>query len=118
MKTKCWIMILAVLLLVSGFFAIMLSRGSQDAQAVQIWSEGKLLHTLPLAVDTQIVVETDRGSNTVTVRDGKVAVTAADCPDHYCMKRGFCDGGSQIVCLPNRLVLKFTKAASIDGISG
>ena len=118
MKTKYWIMILAVLLLVSAFFAVLLSRVGQDAQTVEVWSEGELLHTLPLAVDTQIIVETTRGSNTVTVRDGKVAVTAADCPDHYCMKRGFCDGGSGIVCLPNRLVLKFTKAAPIDGVSG
>ena len=118
MKTKYWIMILAVLLLVSGFFAIMLSRGSQDAQAVQIWSEGKLLHTLPLAVDTQIVVETDRGSNTVTVRDGKVAVTAADCPDHYCVRQGFCNSGAQIVCLPHKLVITFLGETEIDGAVG
>ena len=117
MKTKFWILILAALLVVS-LGAAWLLRGETDAQAVQVYSEGKLLYTLPLGVDTQVTVETERGCNTITVQDGKVAVTAADCPDGYCMARGFCDGGSQIVCLPNRLVLKFVKDAPLDGISG
>ena len=58
------------------------------------------------------------GTNTVTVRDGKVAVTQADCPDHYCMDRGWCDSGTPIVCLPNRLVLKFVGKQTVDGAVG
>ena len=117
MKTKFWILILAALLAVS-LAAAWLLQGKQDAQAVQVYSEGKLLYTLPLSQDAQVTVETARGCNTITVQDGKVAVTAADCPDGYCMARGFCHGGSQIVCLPNRLVLKFTGEAPLDGVSG
>lgn len=116
MKTRYWVLILAALLVLSVVAGLLLNN-RKEARAVEVWSEGELLYTLPLSVDTQILVETDRGSNTVTVRDSKVAVTEADCPDHYCMQRGFCSGGSQIVCLPNRLVLKFTEAAPIDGIS-
>lgn len=117
MKTKYWIIAIAALLLLSIGAGLLLYH-NKEAAAVQVYSQGKLLYTLPLSVDTTVTVETDRGTNTVTVKDGKVAVTAADCPDHYCMKRGWCSGGTQIVCLPNRLVLEFTDSGTIDGISG
>ena len=65
-----------------------------------------------------MTVESTQGTNIVTVRDGAVAVTSADCPDHYCMQRGFCSGGTEIVCLPNRLVLRFVGQQEIDGIVG
>jgi len=116
-KTRYWVMIIAALLLLSVGTALLLYN-NKEASAVKIYSEGKLLYTLPLSQDTSVTVETDRGTNTVTVRDGKVAVTAADCPDHYCMDRGFCSSGPQIVCLPNRLVIKFTDSGTTDGISG
>jgi len=117
MKTKYWIIVIAALLLLSVGASLLLYN-NKEASAVQVYSEGKLLYTLPLSQDTTVTVETDRGTNTVTIKNGKVAVTDADCPDHYCMKRGFCSGGAQIVCLPNRLVLQFTDKAPIDGISG
>lgn len=117
MKTKLWIAILAAVLAVSLALSVFLLWPKQ-AQAVEVWSEGKLLRVLPLSVDTQLTVESANGTNVVTVRDGKVAVTEADCPDHYCMDRGWCAGGAQIVCLPNRLVLKFLQDQPIDGVTG
>ena len=53
-----------------------------------------------------------------TLAGGKIAVTAADCPDGYCMDRGFCDGGAPIVCLPHKLVIEFMGRQEIDGIIG
>lgn len=118
MKTKTWIFgIVLVLLLCVGLSLWLLLPGT-PADAVQVFSEGKLLYTLPLNIDNQVTVTTALGTNVVTVKDGKVAVTEADCPDHYCMDRGWCNSGAQIVCLPNRLVLGFTGEQSIDGISG
>lgn len=117
MKTKYWIMGFVLLLILSAAAAFLLSKGGQPADTVQVLSEGKLLHTLSLNKDQTLTVQTDRGSNTITVKDGKVAVTEADCPDGYCMQRGFCSGGTQIVCLPHRLVLQFAHS-ELDGISG
>lgn len=118
MKTKFWILILAVILVICAGFSAFLFLGNSSADAVQITSDGKLLYTLPLSVDQQIEIQSEYGTNTVTIKDGKVAVTQADCPDHYCMDRGFCDSGAQIVCLPNRLVLTFTQAGEVDGVVG
>ena len=116
MKTRYWILIIAAVLLLS-VGATLLLYNNEEASAVNVYSEGKLLYTLPLSQDTTVTIETDRGTNVVTVKDGKVAVTAADCPDHYCMDRGFCHNGPQIVCLPNRLVIEFINSGPLDGIS-
>ena len=118
MKTKYWIGIHALLLIICLGLSLWLMGTSTSATHVQVRSEGKLLYTLVLAEDREVTVTTDRGSNVITVKEGKVAVTAASCPDHHCMKRGFCSGGAQIVCLPNRLVLSFTAEQDVDAVIG
>lgn len=118
MKTRFWVAIFAVVFVLCGTLTLFFFTKNEPAEAVRITSDGVVLYELPLSVDRELTVETSYGTNTVTIRDGKVAVTAASCPDHYCMKRGFCDGGTQIVCLPNRLVLSFTGSAEVDGVVG
>ena len=118
MKTRTWIIVLCVVLLACvGLSIWLLSPGEAAAQA-EIWLDGELYKTVSLHTDQEFVVEGPYGSNTVTVKDGKIAVTAADCPDHYCVERGFCDSGVQIVCLPNRLVLKFVGEQTVDAVVG
>ena len=118
MKTKYWIIILAVLLIGSDLACIPL-LASGTAHRAEITSDGEFIATVDLAVDQEFTVESKHGgSNTVTVKDGAIAVTAADCPDHYCMDRGFCTGGTQIVCLPNRLVISFLGPQEVDGVVG
>ncbi len=118
MKTKLWIGLVAALLAVCLGLSIALFWPKNHAVAVEIWSQGELKQTISLAVDRVVTVESSSGVNVVTVKDGKAAVTQADCPDGYCMDRGFCSGGAQIVCLPNRLVLKFVGEKTVDGVAG
>ena len=118
MKNKYWVMVLAVLLAVSALCCIPLLK-TKDAHSVRITSDGTQIATLLLSQDQEITIPSPGGGyNTVTIRDGAIAVTSASCPDHYCMDRGFCTGGTQIVCLPNRLVITFMGAQKVDGIAG
>ena len=117
MKTRYWVTLLAALVLLCGGISTFLLAPGQ-AQAVKVISQGKVLHTLPLWEDTRLEIVSERGTNVVTVKDGKVAVTQADCPDQHCVNRGFCSGGAQIVCLPNRLVLEFVGKQAVDGVTG
>jgi hypothetical protein len=117
LKTKFWIAILALTVLLCLGLTL-LTMGGEEASRAKITSDGKLLRIVDLAIDQEFTVETTDGYNVVTVRDGKIAVTEASCPDHYCMARGFCNNGAQIVCLPNRLVIEFLGEAEIDGIVG
>lgn len=118
MKSKHWAILLTALLLLCVVLSLWLLWPRPDAAQVQILSEGELLYTLDLSVDQELTVATDRGTNTITIQGGKIAVTAADCPDGYCMERGWCDGGTQIVCLPNRLVIRFLGKQPLDAVSG
>ena len=119
MKTKTWILLLSILLLLCLGFSAWLFRPQDAAAYAEITSQGQLIKTVDLSVDQEFTVTTpDGGVNTVTVRDGKIAVTEANCPDHYCINRGFCSSGTQIVCLPNRLVIQFTGEQAIDAVIG
>ena len=119
MKTKTWILLLAVLLIACIGLSIPLLLPGEDAAYAQVRSQGAIIKTVNLKIDQEFTVETDDGGrNVVTVKDGKIAVTEANCPDHYCMNRGYCNSGTQIVCLPNRLVIEFVAEQEIDGMVG
>ena len=117
MKNKTWAIIIGLTLLICIALSAWLLWPGESAAYAQIWSEGRLIHTLDLSVDRVLTVSTQKGTNVITVKDGHIAVTEADCPDGCCMDRGFCAGGLQIVCLPNQLEIRFTEQGEIDGIA-
>ena len=118
MKTKTWILLLAGMLLVCAGFSLWLLMPAGTATRAEIWSEGVLVDTVDLRIDQTLTVQSGNGINVITVRDGKIGVTQADCPDGYCVDRGMCGGGAQIVCLPNRLVIQFVDEPTVDGVVG
>ena len=118
MTNKTWIVLIAVALVVCIGLSAFLLWPREEAACAEIWSEGELLHKVDLSKDTEITVQTSRGANVVKVEGGKIAVVEATCPDHYCMHRGFCDNGLQIVCLPNKLEIRFTGEQDVDGVVG
>ena len=117
MKTRYWIALLALLMVLCLGLSLPLFFSGGDARFARIESQGKTIKTLDLLVDQQFTVTTPEGGvNVITVSGGKIAVTEASCPDHVCMARGFRSGG-QIVCLPNRLIIRFEGSGAIDGIA-
>ena len=119
MKTKTWIFIFVSALALCLIFSCFLLGSNADARFARITSDGHVVRTVDLSLDQEFTVPGPGGGyNIVTVQDGKIAVTEASCPDHYCMHRGFCSGGAQIVCLPNRLVIEFLGEQEVDGIIG
>ena len=118
MSSKIWGIVIGAALLASIAASALILAPREPAAQAEIWSDGELLRTVPLSKDEVFTVQTETGINVVTVRGGKIAVTEASCPDGYCMKRGFCDSGTDIVCLPNRLVIRFTGKSEVDGAVG
>ena len=117
MKTKHWIIMIVGILALCIAMSVAFLRDGQ-AQFAEVYSDGKLVATFSLAVDQEKNFESEYGTNVVAVKNGKIAVTHADCPDGYCVKRGFCSGGAQIVCLPNRLVIRFVGQQEVDAAAG
>ena len=119
MKTKYWIILFSALLLVCAGLSISMLLPGEAATHAEIISDGKLLETLDLRIDREFQVSVGgNGYNRMTVKDGRIAVTEASCPDHYCMHRGYCNSGTDIVCLPNRLVIRFVGEQTIDAVVG
>ena len=114
MKTRTWILSLTALLLICGGLSFYILMPGEAAGSARITSRGEVVKTVSLHLEQQFTVETEDGFNTITVKDGKIAVTDASCPDHYCMHRGYCDSGTDIVCLPNRLVITFLGQQDVD----
>ncbi len=110
MKTKYWV-IGFVLLAIVCLVAMLPLIDPKPASSAEIYIDGTLYKTVSLSEDQEFSVE---GHNTITVRDGAIAVTDADCPDKYCIKRGFRSGGADIVCLPNRVVIHFVADPAAD----
>ena len=118
MKSKYWILLFAVVIIACGALSLWLFWPGETAECAEIWSDGTLVKRVSLQTDQTFTVEGEHGTNVITVSGGKIGVTEADCPDHYCMHRGMCNSGAQIVCLPNRLVIKFVENDTVDGVVG
>ncbi len=119
MKTKTWILLLSGVFLLSLLGSFLVLRRQPDAALAEVSSGGKVVKTVNLRENQQFTITSKNGGkNVVTVQDGKIAVTDATCPDHYCMKRGFCASGTDIVCLPNKLVIHFIGAQAVDAAAG
>ena len=118
-KTKTWIALLGAVFFLSLLGSFSVFRGQPDAALAQITRGGNVVKTVNLHENQQFTITAENGGeNIITVRDGKIAVTEASCPDHYCMKRGFCASGTDIVCLPNKLVIHFLGVQTVDAAAG
>lgn len=111
---------LLVLVCAGGLFlSLTLRAAGTERVAVEVRRAGTLLYTLPLDEDGQWTVEGEY-QNTITIRDGKVAVTASTCPGEDCVHMGWSSApGRAIVCLPNRLELRLTGVSGgVDAVVG
>lgn len=122
MKLKIKILIaVAAVIFAAGVIASVIILNAPKKNNVQIKSGGKVLYTLDLSqeADRSFEVKTDSGSNTVEIKDGRIRVSEADCPDKTCVRMGWLDSSAMpIVCLPHDLVIAFTDGdGGVDAIS-
>lgn len=87
------------------------SKKGQAGRTVMTIQEGEVLYTFdPERMQDQEIVITapGGGTNTITIREGEVCVSQADCPDQICVKSGMLrPEGLPIVCLPHHLMIQF-----------
>lgn len=111
--------VVATLLLAAAVFFLFLPRESGAPAVAEIYLDGQLIYQLPLDTPAEVEVSGDY-HNTVTVRDGKISVTASDCPGEDCVHSGAVGtSGRSIVCLPNRLEIRVVSApGDVDFVVG
>lgn len=74
----------------------------QTAKKAYVYKNNLLLGEYPLATAGLISIDEH---NTLEIKDGKVRMSDADCPDKRCIKQGYSDM-LPVICLPNKVVVE------------
>lgn len=107
------IVLLVSLVLLIGVHFIQKQQGDR----VIIKLDGKVYGQYPLTEDKTITIQTSHGMNQVEIKQNKVSIRQADCPDQVCVRHRPIDSPYQsIICLPHKLVVevKKTETEEID----
>ena len=105
MKKNDLILICSVLMIAFIGIIILFFISDNTSETAVITIDGKEYKRLPLDENTTITIETEHGSNTLVINDGKVYISEASCPDKVCIKSGHASELKPIVCFPNGVVV-------------
>ncbi len=102
--------ILILILAVAGLgilaFAFLTGGGGAS---VEVSVDGRIIAVYPLSDNREEVINTPEGKNRLEIKDGRVRVTDADCPDKLCVNQGWISmKGQSVICLPHKLTVKIT----------
>jgi hypothetical protein len=98
------------------------AQTSSDLKVV-IKHEGEIIKSIPFDQQTVETFTYDEGDerNVVTVRNGLVSISEANCRDQICVKTGeISKVGEIIVCLPHKFTVEIasdTETAELDSIA-
>ena len=119
-KTTILIVAAAVIFL-AGIIGSLFVLLSPKRSVVTIKQDGKTLMTLRLSEeeDRTFVLPYGDSSNTIEIKDGRIRVKEAQCPDKTCGHTGWLSSSAMpIVCLPNHLVISFAESeGEVDAIA-
>ncbi len=85
---------------------------TQDSGMVALVSlNGQIIRSLDLDEDVNVLIgDRQKDYNVISVKDGKVSVTEANCADLICVKTGQMQtSGDIIACLPHGLIIYITE---------
>ena len=106
MKKKDIILIAAVLA-ISLISLAAIKMTQKDGKEVIVTVDGKEVYKTSIKKDQIYQIPEKNGTNVMQIKDGKVTMIEATCPDHYCMKQKAVDEhGGSIICLPNKVVIE------------
>lgn len=111
MKNRTWIIIFVLIISLCAVVWFLMSNAFSDGSTVGIYQNGELIEKIDLncvTTDREITVDGENGSNVILVSHGKIKMLSAQCPDKVCVNYGELEhGGTPIVCLPNKIVIKW-----------
>jgi hypothetical protein len=97
--------LLLLVLLAASIAGIFVSREAMSQSSeVSVEVNGRPAYTLPLDTDKTLTIEGPYGNTLIEIKDRRVRVREAHCPNQICVKQGWISRGV-IVCLPNRIVV-------------
>ena len=116
LNTKTWIKIILIFFSICCISWIALLHFDSGTIAV-IEAPGQTYQiNLRTAANQDILVNTEYGTNTIEIKDGKIRIKEANCPDKVCVHTGWTNSPAlPLVCLPHKLTVTIKKEKN-DGI--
>lgn len=108
-KIKIIIICVCILFIIGVIGSVIVLKPSESRKA-EIVQDGKIIYTFDLSEteNQSIKIEYKGSSNTVTIENGEIFISSAECPDKTCVNMGKLKSENlPIVCLPNHLVIRF-----------
>ncbi len=115
---KVLVFVLACVVAVS---VSLVSALTHQGTSVVVEVQGSPVYRLDLREERSVEIRGVQGVLHVQVRDGKVAVIDADCPNHVCVRTGWRSrAGEVIVCVPNKTIVRILKEEQkgVDAVTG
>lgn len=104
-----FIVIIAFILIAGISWTAIKFLYKQDGNFAEVIVDGKVKSVYSLETDGEYVIKTDDYINTIVIKDGKVSMKEANCPDKICVKQGgISKDGQSIICLPHKTVVRIT----------
>lgn len=116
MAKKILTAVIIAVFLISGLLTFYILNKKPE-NTVTITQDGKLLYTLDLNKEPNrtIEIEYEGRKNIIEIKDGRIRMKSADCPDKVCVNSGWLDS-LPIVCLPNKLVIESQSQNENDAV--
>ena len=118
MKTQSWVIIFAALIVICAAVYFIAPHSGTESHVAEIYQDNVLLYSIDLnkvQEEYEIVLEREKNTNTVLVQRGRISILSADCHDQTCVEHGpLTANGTPIICLPNRVVIKWQSGGSGD----
>ncbi len=119
-RNTIFFLIILFLIICIGFLIQKYYFGKSGTSAI-IEQNGETVAELDLNKDTELFLnDGNGGSNTITVYNGQISVTEANCPDLVCVRTGaISETGEVIACLPHKLIITISsdQTNSLDGLT-
>ena len=117
MKSRSWAILFAGL--IAALLLVWKLLPGSGGNTVGVYQDGTLVKKifLPHTGETEMFeLSGVAGGNTIEVSKDGVRVVSAGCPDKLCVAHGYLESGTEpIICLPNRLVIRFMEDERLDG---
>ncbi|MBI5639276.1 MAG: NusG domain II-containing protein [Nitrospirae bacterium] len=115
--------LLFLILLTASVSGILMAREAMSQSSdVTIDIDGRPAYTFPLSIRREVKVNGPCGDTIIEIRDRKVRIREAHCPNLLCVREGWVSRGV-IVCLPNRIVVSVggrsnAPSKDVDAVTG
>ena len=108
----------AVIIIIAVAVLLFMKLTREQGNSVVVKIDGVETYRYSLSESVELEVKTGDGNyNVVVIKDGKVSVVDADCPDGICEEyRPISYVGETIVCLPHKMVVEVVSDSADTGL--